>query len=127
MIYNLVETATGRNISQSSEPISNVKVGFHIVETADNVGIWNESTLQFDPIPVKNVLVKSSFYKKIGIGLFGKVVAASKTDVEVEVLVEYIKGLETIDLDDPELLYGLNLLVTKGVWTQAEMDGVLSV
>jgi len=125
MIYNWIETATGKNISQSSVPITKVKDGFHVVETADNIGLWNESTLQFEPYPENKRIAKSSFYKKIGIALFGKVVAASKTDVEIEVLVEYIKGLDTIDLNDGELLYGLNLLVTKGVWTQAEMDKVL--
>jgi len=127
MIYNLIETATGRNTSQSSVPIENIKAGFHVIETADNIGIWNEATLQFDPTPENKRIVKSTFYKNIGIGLFGKVVAASKSDVEIEILLEYIKGLDTVNLEDPELLYGLNLLVSKGVWTQAEMDGVLSV
>ena len=125
MIYNLVETATGRNHSQSSALILTVKEGFHVVETADNVGVWNESTLVFDPIAESKRMLKSSFYKKIGMALFGKVIAASKSDLEVEILVEYIKGLDTVDLEDPELLYGLNLLVNKTVWTQAEMDGIL--
>ena len=124
MVYNLVETATGRNHSQSSAPILDPKAGFHVVETADNVGIWNESTLEFDPSPIVNIVKKSDFYKKVTLPLFSKVVAASKTDVEVEVLLEYIKGLESINFDDPELVYGIDLLVTKSVWTQAEADMV---
>lgn len=125
MIYNLIETATGRNHSQSSALIDNIKSGFHVIETADNVGVWNESTLTFDPSPISKKMPKSDFYKKIGMMLFGKVVVGAKTDVEIEVLLGYIQGLETIDLEDPELLYGLNLLVAKGIWTQAEMNGVL--
>lgn len=39
MIYNLIETTTGRNHSQSSTPIPGTKVGYHVVETADNIGV----------------------------------------------------------------------------------------
>ena len=126
MVYNLIETATGRNHSQSSTPIIDPKSGFHVVETADNVGIWNEATLVFDPYPPIKKFPKSTFYKNVGIALFGKVVAASKNDVEVETLLEYIKGLDNIELDDPELVYGVNMLVNKDVWTQEEANMVMS-
>jgi len=127
MIYNLIETATGRNHSQTTVPILAPMAGFHVVETADNVGAWNEQTLQFDPYPINKKSQKAAFFKRVGISLFGKVVIASKNDIEIEILLGYINGLDIVDFDDPEFVYALELLVTKGIWTEEEKDGVLNV
>ena len=124
MVYNLIETATGKNVSQSSTAIPSPKEGFHVVETADNVGVWNEATLVFDPSPVSKRYMKEDFYKNVGLVQFNKVVVAAETDVEVKALLMYLSGLKTVDLEDAELVYGIGLLVTKGVWTQAEADTV---
>ena len=127
MHYYLYKDSTGELVSDSAEPIE-PKSGYSVKSLeSKQVGIWNVSTLAFDPVPAISKFSKSSFYKKVGLSLFGKVVAESKNDIEIETLLEYIKGLNTIDFNDAELIYGVNLLVSKEVWTQEELDGVLDV
>ena len=126
MHYYIYRNSDNELISDSADVIAQ-KEGYTVISFEDRqAGIWNKETLSFDPYQEVKRYPKSTFYKNVGIARFGKVMAASKNDIEVETLLEYIKGLDNIEPDDPELVYGISLLVAKGVWTQAEADEVLS-
>lgn len=128
MFYYLYLKSSGELISDSSKSINAPDDSYAVKSFSERQkGVWNTSALVFDAVPSPTVFPKSSFYKKVGLTLFGKAVAAAKNDIEFEILLEYIKGLDTVDFNDEELIYGVNLLVSKGVWTQAELDGVLDV
>lgn len=99
MIYNLIETATGRNHSQSSTPIPDPKAGYHVVETADNVGVWNESTLVFDPYPPNRVISVGDFIDRFTPKEQEDLIEATKTIKKAATFVEVLKLKGIADLD----------------------------
>lgn len=54
------------------------------------------------------------------------ILAAAKTDVEVEAWKTRFDAASTIDLNDSRTVAGIGLLVTKGLLTQARGDEILT-
>ena len=50
----------------------------------------------------------------------------SKTDMEVDDLWDMLNTAQEVDLNDPMVIYGLPLLVSKGVLTQIRCDEILT-
>jgi len=110
----LVET--GELISSTALSIDVIPDGM-AVKVSSNTGVWNTSTLDYDPVTEVRSIPKSTFYKRMTCATRLDIKIASKTDIEIENLLEYIAGFESIDLDDDELLAGLDYLVAEGVIT----------
>lgn len=132
MWYNLVRTETGELVSGSSSPIdvNKATVGFpvHIIETIDRVGIWNTSTLTYDPKQINKNVSYSEFKRRINSTRFATLFLASKTNPNLEALIEYVKDLEPINLKSATLVQSLEYIVSLGLegWTQVDVDEILS-
>ena len=115
MIYNLIETATGRNISQSSIPIPSPKDGYHVVETADNVGVWNESTLVFDPYPSPRIISTELFIERFTATEQEDIIDAAKTSKKANRFIQILKLVQAANLDSEFIQVSVNAMESAGV------------
>lgn len=70
-------------------------------------------------------LTKQDFIDRFTHAEFLGILAAAKTDVEVEAwLFRFNNLVSTIDTTDPRTISGLSLLVTEGLLTQARADEI---
>ena len=113
---NLYKISTGELKTSTILPIDTIPDGWALKVTSTS-GVWNTSTLDYDPVTEVRSIPKSTFYKRMTCATRLDIKIASKTDIEIENLLEYIAGFESIDLDDDELLAGLDYLVAEGVIT----------
>lgn len=54
------------------------------------------------------------------------ILTAAKTDVEVQGWLDRFYAVSKIDLKDPRTVTGLNMMVSKGLLTQARADSILT-
>lgn len=115
-VYNLIYTATGRNVSISFEPIPEIIAGHHVVETADRNGSWNESTLVYEPYPETNFIASDIFFKRFTDSELGRIITAAETNINIKILIKKLDSEKAFDLlaqktiDAIETLYTENLL-----------------
>lgn len=116
MPYMLYETATGRGISQSTAEPTNVAEGREFKEVADFVGIWNESTLEFDPYPDRRPIDKLDFLDLFTPSELENIIASANGKVRVFIkklelagcidlksqrMIQAVDGMEALGLIDP--------------------------
>jgi len=121
----LYEIATGAEISSTTMTINPIPAGMGVKAT-DKAGIWNASVLDYAPIPASTVITMQEFTKRIGMAKMQAILVASKTDIAVETLLRYTDKFITVDTTDPELIYGLDYLVTAEVLTEVEKEAILN-
>ena len=126
-VNNLIETSTGRNNSQSSEPIHNPKKGFNVVETSDNVGIWNESTLKFDPIPPPRIVPVSDFMARFTDQEKENLVEAAKTIKKANTFIKILPMIGVADLDSAFITTAVNGMEQAGIIGNGRAVEILSV
>jgi hypothetical protein len=124
-LNNLYEISTGELKTSTILPIETIPDGWALKVTSTS-GVWNTSTLDYDPVTEVRSIPKSAFYKRMSCATRLDIKIASKTDIEIENLLEYIAGFESIDLDDDELIAGLDYLVAEGVITAEKKAGVIA-
>ena len=115
MIYNLVKTSTGENISQSSVPIVDIKEGHHVVETEDNIGVWNTSTLQFDPYPEPRIVEVKDFMERFTDQEKEDLVEAAKTIKKANTFIKILPMLGVADLDSTFITTAVNGMEQAGI------------
>jgi hypothetical protein len=54
------------------------------------------------------------------------ILAAAKTDVEVQGWLDRFYAVSKVDLKDPRTIDGVNMMVSKGLLTQARADSILT-
>lgn len=106
MPYMLYETATGRPISQSSALPSNVAAGRTVKEVPDYDGIWNESTLVFDPLPETRIIDKSAFLDLFTEDELEAIV--SSANIKVKVFIKKLEMAPKVDLKSSRMITALN-------------------
>jgi len=126
MIHNLIETAIGRNHSQSSTPIPNPKPGFHVVETADNVGVWNESTLVYDPIPPPRLIPVNIFISRFTDQEKEDLVEAAKTIKKANTFIKILPMIGVADLDSDFITIAVNGMEQIGIISSGRAAVILS-
>ncbi len=122
---HLYIVATGALVSSTSLAINPVPAGM-AVKVSSSTGAWNTSTLDFDEPTGNGYIDKAVFYKRITCAVLQDIKIASKTDIQVETLLDYIAGFQSINLDDSELRDGLEYLEDQGVITEAKRLEVLN-
>lgn len=81
---------------------------------------------QFVPPPPPPVeLNRLQLIDKLGEDYYA-IVAAAKTDVQVEVWLEKFRLTDTFVLSDPTVVQQLQFLVTKGYVTQTKLDEIMA-
>jgi len=115
---HLYDMATGRLISSGSEPILDIAPG-RAVKASDLTGIWNESTLDFDPAPVKRMVTKLEFMERFTDTELEAITSMSKKDTgvgnKVSVFMKKLDLADQIDLDDARLQAGVNGMESLGL------------
>lgn len=78
------------------------------------------------PPPVYNVMSKVNFRFRFTDEEYAAVLAAAKTDVEVQAWVETFNMVMTVDLDNQRTKDGVAILVVKNLLTQQRADQILA-
>ena len=125
MIYNLIETATGRNVSISFDSILTIKSGHHVVETADRNGTWNTSTLVYDPHPETNFIATEVFFKRFTDEEIGRILIAEETSINIKILVKKLDKERVFDLKSKKAIDAVELLYTEGLLDNEKSKSVL--
>lgn len=122
---HLYVVATGALVSSTSLAINPVPAGM-AVKVSSSTGAWNTSTLDFDEFTGNGYIDKSVFYKRITCSVLQDIKTAAKTNIAIETLLDYIAGFQSINLDDDEVIDGLEYLVDQSVITDAKRLEVLN-
>jgi hypothetical protein len=72
------------------------------------------------------VITKVAFISRFTPQEYVGVVAATKTDVEVQAWYDLFQAANVVDLSDPRTVAGVNSFVTKGLLTQERADAILT-
>lgn len=124
-MYVLYELSTGQAYSQSSEPIENPDSEFYGIKQTDNTGIWNPSTLDFDPIPADKRMTTLAFMELFTDAELVGILNAAKVDAQVELFVLKMKQAEFIDLNYQPTIDGVNSLEAAGLLAVGRATEVL--
>lgn len=124
--FNLVEDSTGKLISQSALPITNIKSGYVVVETADNSGTWNETTRGYDPIQLHRVVTLKNFIFRFTDAEREALHVKVKTNEKAEEFVQTLKIIQSVDLDSGYIVGRVNLMETAGVIGTGRATEILS-
>jgi len=122
---HLYEISTGELKSSTILSIDTIPAGM-AVKVSSNTGAWNTSTLDFDAVVETRYIALSAFYKRMTCATRLEIKTAAVSDLAIENLLEYIAGFELIDLDDEELIGGLDYLVAGSVITAEKKAEVLA-
>ena len=126
MSYVLYELETGRAHSQSSTSFDNPNAEIYGIKQTDNTGIWNESTLDFDPIPPSKKMTTLAFMELFTDTELIGILDAAKVSTEVQLFVMKLEQAEFMDLEYQPTVDGINAMVFIGLLTQERADEVLN-
>lgn len=124
-MYVLYEVSTGRLISQSSLPITNVGDGRATKEVSGE-GIWNETSLDFDPIPVNRKKSTLSFMELFTDSEMVGILDAAKVNTSVQLFVMKMEQASYIDLDYPATIAGVQSLEAGGLLSAGRAEEILN-
>jgi hypothetical protein len=79
-----------------------------------------------EPIPPPPIITKVAFISRFTPEEYVGVVAATKTDVEVQAWYDLFQAANVVDLSDPRTVAGVNSFVTKGLLTQERGNEILT-
>ena len=123
-MFVLYELETGRAHSQSSEAFDNPNVDVYGIKETALTGIWNESTLDFEPAPVSKRMTTLEFMELFTDAEWVGVLDAAKVSAQVELFVMKMTQAEFMDLNYQGTIDGINGLVSAELLT-AERAGVV--
>lgn len=112
---HLYEIATGQLVSSTVLDISDIPQGM-AVKVSSLTGIWNTSTLDFDPRPVKRIITKLDFIGRFTDDELEAIISKSKEvsthGDKVGVFLKKLDVAEDVDLGDVRLSAGVNGMET---------------
>lgn len=126
MTYVLYELDTGRNHSQSEEVVDNPDTGRWGVKETQLSGIWNESTLDFDPRLVDKRMTTLAFMELFTEAELMGILDAAKVSTQVEVFVMKMEQAEFMDLNYQPTIDAISGLATFGLLTTARAAEILN-
>ena len=86
----------------------------------------NGEFLKIPPPPLLPIITKVAFISRFTPQEYVGVVAATKTDVEVQAWYDLFQAANVVDLSDPRTIAGVNSFVTKGLLTQERANAILT-
>jgi len=115
---HLYDTATGRLISSTILDIPDIPDGMS-VKVSELTGIWNETTLDFDPMPINRVIEKIDFLDLFTPAEMEGIIAKSKESNsagnKVGVFLEQLNAAPSVDLDSSRSIKAVNGMETLGL------------
>lgn len=126
MTYVLYELETGRAHSQSSESFDNPDAAKWGVKETQLSGIWNESTLDFDPVPVDKRMSTLEFMELFTEAELIGILDAAKVSTQVQLFVMKMEQAEFMDLNYQPTINGVNGLASAGLLTTERAAEILN-
>lgn len=129
---HLYEIANGRLVSSTSLPIPSPPGGMAVVTLpdGDEVGIWNTSTLVFDPQSANMRRTKLEFLELFTDIELEDIIAKSKENTtaghKVGVFIKKLDLAENIDLDDTRMITAVNGMESLGLIAQGRAAVILN-
>lgn len=116
-MFVLYDLSTGRAYSQSSVSFDNPNPEKWGIKETSKPGIWNETTLDFEPAPKSKRMTTLEF-----MGLFTDleligILDAAKVSTQIELFVLKMKQAEFMDLGYQTTIDGINGLAASGLIT----------
>lgn len=126
--YVLYDLATGRNCSESKEPINNPDTKKYGIKTTELYGIWNTdlSVLDFEPRPVDKHMSTLSFMELFTDAELIIILDTAKVSTQVELFVLKMKQASFIDLNYQPTIDGIKGLVAADLITEARSWEILN-
>lgn len=119
----------GNTVANVVEQDSQPQIGGTWVDiTGQHVGpgyTYDGSTFS-PPPPPPNIITKIAMLTRFTDAEYVGILAASKTDIEVEAWKVKFDAASTISLDDSRTQSGVAMLVSKNLLTQARADAILT-
>ncbi len=125
-MYVLYELATGRAHSQSSNAFDNPDTEKWGIKQTDNEGTWNESTLDFDPLPIDKRMSTLAFMELFTDDEWVGVLDAAKVSSQINLFVMKMTQAEYMDLNYQGTIDGINGLAAIGLLTTDRAAEVLN-
>ena len=125
-MYVLYELETGRAHSQSAEAFDNPNTDVYGIKETELTGIWNESTLDFEPAPVSKRMTTLEFMELFTDAEWVGVLDAARVSAQVELFVMKMTQAEFMDLNYQGTIDGINSLVSAGLLTAERAEAVLN-
>lgn len=112
-------------IEQENEPTIG---GTWVDITGQHVGpgYSYDGTNFFPPAPAPGIITKIAMLTRLTDAEYVGILAASKTDIQVEAWKVKFDATGTINLSDSRTIAGIDLLVSKGLLTQQRAEQVLT-
>jgi len=112
---HLYETVGGRLVSSTSLPIDSPPAGMSVVSLpdGDESGIWNQSTLSFDPRPISKRESGEEFWGRFTEAEQENLVTAAKTVPKAAALLKAMSYQE-IDRSDIRIINRVNAMESAG-------------
>ena len=114
----LYEISTGKLVTNSSADINPIPTGMEVKVLPDaDSGIWNTTTLSFDSLPETRIRSADEFEDLLTDAEYAGILTASKTDVNVEVLVRRLASKPSVNLLSQRITSALGYLQSVGLLT----------
>ena len=126
MTYVLYELDTGRAHSQSSNEFENPNPEKWGIKETNNSGTWNESTLDFDPLPIDKRMSTLAFMELFTDDEWVGVLDAAKVSSQINLFVMKMTQAEFMDLNYQGTIDGINGLAAIGLLTTDRAAEVLN-
>lgn len=128
--FAVYQISDGELVSVTSiDPTGTLPGGLDFVNVGATrpVGVWNTTTLQFDPPPPIRKITKDDFLKRwTNVELREVMAARDQENINVRAFKNWLIAVDDIDLDDGLLVAGMDRLVTEGILTTARRDAILA-
>lgn len=113
--YHLYEKSSGKLLSSASQPPKEIQDGRAMVES-DKVGIWNPTTLDFDPFPPRQILTKQQFLSLLTSAEKLKILKAARTDSDLQDFIDLLNLEGQFNRKSQTAIAGLKLIESKGIF-----------
>ena len=124
--YIYVESATGRAVSQTSDPdiLSRIKPGYEVIQVTDEDinGIWKAESKSFEPRPERRIIDKLDFLELFTDAELEEIILHPHAKVKV-----FIKKLELagrVDLKSVRMIKAIDGMQALGILTSERSEAI---
>lgn len=89
-------------------------------------GKYREYVSSIPPPPPDVEITRLAFLQRLTMEEHSAILAATKTDTDVQAWYERLSLMSVVDLEDPRTIEGVTLLVSKNLLVQLRADSVLN-
>ena len=92
----------------------------------ESIGVWNTTTLSYDPYPASTIRTKLEFITLFTDAEIGNILTEAKTNSNVAIFLKKVELAGEIDLADQRTINGVNWLEANGIIGAGRASEVLN-